>query len=116
MSQSTINMGQITARQKPTPYLGQFVNTLPYLMSFAALFLAWHLAANYFVRSVLFPSPASVLAKAIELLANGALVDNVFESLQRIALGFLLGSAFGVPIGSCIRKLPVGSQAHRALD
>src|SRR5450756_2261154 len=107
MSQSTVNMGPVTARQKPTPYFGQFANTLPYLISFAALFLTWHLAATYFVRSVLFPPPASILTKAIELLANGTLVENVFASLQRIALGFLLGSAFGVPIGLAIGSFPL---------
>ena len=107
MSQSTVNMGPITARQKPTPYLGQFANTLPYLISFAALFLTWHLAATYLVRSVLFPPPASILTKAIELLANGTLVENVFASLKRIASGFLLGSAFGVPIGLAIGSFPL---------
>ena len=100
-------MGPITARQKPTPYLGQFANTLPYLISFAALFLTWHLAATYLVRSVLFPPPASILTKAIELLANGTLVENVFASLERIASGFLLGSAFGVPIGLAIGSFPL---------
>lgn len=72
---------------------------VPYIIGFGALFLAWHLAASYLVNSVLFPPPASVLKKAVELIGNGTLISNTAASLQRIALGFIIGSAFGVPIG-----------------
>jgi ABC-type nitrate/sulfonate/bicarbonate transport system permease component len=75
---------------------------VPYLLSFAALFLTWHLAAVYGVKSVLFPSPIVVFAKAGTLIANGTLIDNIAASLQRIAIGFLLGSAIGIPIGLTI--------------
>lgn len=75
---------------------------VPYVISFAALFLTWHLAAVYVVKSVLFPSPITVFAKGANLIANGTLLDNVAASLQRIAAGFFLGSAIGIPIGLTI--------------
>ncbi|MCC7417490.1 MAG: ABC transporter permease [Acidobacteria bacterium] len=74
----------------------------PYLVSFAALFLTWHLVAVYGVQSVLFPPPTTVFAKAGVLIANGTLFDNIWASLQRIATGFFLGSALGIPIGLTI--------------
>jgi NitT/TauT family transport system permease protein len=76
--------------------------TMPYVISFAALFLTWHIAAVYVVKSVLFPSPVTVFAKAGQLIANGTLLENIAASLQRIASGFFLGSAIGIPIGLAI--------------
>lgn len=80
---------------------------VPYLISFAALFLTWHLVALYGVKSVLFPPPTAVFAKAGTLIANGMLFDNVWASLQRIAMGFVLGSALGIPIGLTIGSFKV---------
>ena len=89
-------------RRSPSLGVGRLVGLMPYVISFAALFLTWHLVATFVVNSVLFPPPASVLAKAGELLANGTLVENMLASLKRIAFGFVLGSALGVPIGLAI--------------
>ncbi len=79
----------------------------PYLLSFAALILAWFVAADYIVRSALFPSPVSVFQKAVELIADGTLADNVEDSLGRILAGFLLGSVVGVPIGLVTGSFPL---------
>jgi NitT/TauT family transport system permease protein len=74
----------------------------PYLISFAALFVTWHVAAVYVVKSVLFPSPIAVFAKGAQLIADGTLPNSIAASLERIAAGFFLGSAIGVPIGLAI--------------
>jgi ABC-type nitrate/sulfonate/bicarbonate transport system permease component len=84
---------------------------LPHLFGFATLFLAWHLASTYLVRSVLFPPPLIVLAKAFALAQDGTLFEHIGVSLRRILIGFFLGSALGIPIGlaigsfSIVRKL-----------
>lgn len=70
-----------------------------YLVSFGSLFLLWHLTSAYLVKSVLFPPPASVLRKAVELVRNGVIFGHVGISLERILSGFLLGSLVGVPVG-----------------
>ncbi|MDR3461872.1 MAG: ABC transporter permease [Beijerinckiaceae bacterium] len=75
---------------------------LPYLVSFSALFIAWHLASIYLVKSILFPPPIEVFVKAWELLRSGDLEIDMLASLQRIFLGFFLGSALGIPIGLTI--------------
>ncbi len=73
--------------------------SIPYLTSFAALFLVWHFVAQYVVQSVLFPGPAAVFSKAFELIREGTLQENIYESLKRILGGFLIGCGLGIPIG-----------------
>lgn len=83
------------------------INVIPYLLSFAALFTVWHVAAIYLVQSILFPPPMQVLVKAGQLLADGSLIENIGASLLRIAIGFFLGSMIGVPIGLLIGSFKI---------
>jgi ABC-type nitrate/sulfonate/bicarbonate transport system permease component len=73
-----------------------------YAAGFAALFAIWHVASAYIVRSVLFPPPSQVIERAIELLRDGTLEEQVVVSLRRIMTGFLAGSLLGVPLGLAI--------------
>jgi NitT/TauT family transport system permease protein len=73
-----------------------------YLLGFASLFLIWHVASSYLLSSVLFPQPAKVIAKAVELAREGALGEHAGVSLRRIFLGFVGGSLIGIPIGLSI--------------
>ena len=75
---------------------------LGYLGGFVLLFLVWHLAATWLARSVLFPPPGPVFERAVVLVQEGFLQDAVLASLRRIAMGFLIGSAVGIPIGLAI--------------
>jgi NitT/TauT family transport system permease protein len=73
-----------------------------YFIGFASLFALWHVASVYLLNSVLFPPPGRVVAKAIELAQDGTLWENARVSLERIGLGFLLGSLIGIPVGLAI--------------
>jgi len=73
-----------------------------YVIGFASLFALWHVASVYMLNSVLFPPPVRVVAKAIELAQDGTLWENARVSLERIGLGFLLGSVIGIPVGLAI--------------
>ncbi len=75
---------------------------LGYACGFALLFAAWHIAAVYIVKSILFPPPGRVIAKAIELIQDGTLQEQAAVSLRRIMTGFLGGSAIGIPLGLAI--------------
>ncbi len=79
---------------------------LPYAFGFLTLFVAWQIAAVYVVQSVLFPAPMAVFAKALSLAQSGALFEQIGASLQRIAIGFVLGSALGIPIGLLMGTVP----------
>ena len=72
---------------------------LTYGLSFLTLLVVWHIAATYVVPSVLFSPPLAVLAKLVELARTGVLFEHVGISLQRILIGFALGSVLGIPIG-----------------
>jgi NitT/TauT family transport system permease protein len=86
---------------------GALASLGPYAIGFASLFLTWHVVATYLVASVLFPPPLAVARRAAELIADGSLVENVAVSLRRIAIGFVAGSALGVPIGLAIGSFPL---------
>jgi NitT/TauT family transport system permease protein len=81
-------------------------SVVPHLIGFATLFLVWHIASTYIVRSVLFPPPLVVLSKAVKLTLDGSLPVNIAVSLQRIVIGFAAGSAIGVPIGLAMGSFP----------
>jgi NitT/TauT family transport system permease protein len=73
-----------------------------YAVGFLLLFLVWHLAATSLVRSALFPPPWPVLERAVVLVEEGILQEQVWASLRRIMQGFLIGSLAGIPIGLAI--------------
>jgi ABC-type nitrate/sulfonate/bicarbonate transport system permease component len=88
---------------RPIRRAGQVAAAIaPYIASFAMLLVVWHCSAEYLVRSVLFPSPLSVLRKTIELLSDGTLLENTTASVTRVVLGFALGSLIGIPTGLLI--------------
>lgn len=82
-------------------------STAGYLAGFASLFLLWHVCSAWLIPSVLFPTPAKVLLKAIELVEDGTLWEQTSASLARIAAGFCLGSLLGIPIGLAIGSFPI---------
>jgi ABC-type nitrate/sulfonate/bicarbonate transport system permease component len=78
-----------------------------YVIGFASLFALWHVASVYLLNSVLFPPPGRVVAKAIELAQDGTLWENARVSLERIGLGFVLGSLIGIPVGLAIGSFAI---------
>ena len=68
-------------------------------LGFVSLFALWYVASVYLVHSVLFPPPGPVLRRALEMLEDGSLLEQVGASLQRILIGFTLGSVLGVAFG-----------------
>ncbi len=73
-----------------------------YGLGFASMFILWHLAAVFVVKSVLFPPPLQVFVKGYELAAEGILGEQIAVSMQRILIGFAGGSAIGIPVGLAI--------------
>ena len=78
-----------------------------YIIGFASLVAIWHVASTFIVHSVLFPQPLQVFAKAIELLKDGSLIENMAVSLRRIFIGYACGAAIGIPIGLAIGSIGV---------
>lgn len=62
--------------------------------------LAWSLLTyTGFVRSFFLPTPTKVLSSIITLLTEGSLLSDIFASVYRILLGFLLSLVVALPLG-----------------
>jgi len=69
-------------------------------IAFAAILLAWQAASSTGLLPDLFmPSPLKVLAALRELILSGTLLEHLRWSLQRILLGWLLGTSIGLACG-----------------
>ena len=68
--------------------------------AFIALLLAgWELTASGVVEAGLVPRPSGVVVALFRTLADGSLASAAAGSLQRVAIGFLIGGVLGVPLG-----------------
>ena len=56
-------------------------------------------AAVVVTRSVVFPTPAQVLAGTLELVRDGTLFEHIGASLMRVGIGFGLAVLVAVPLG-----------------
>lgn len=45
------------------------------------------------------PSPPEVVSRAIELIADGTLINDLAASLSRVLIGFALGTLVAIPVG-----------------
>jgi NitT/TauT family transport system permease protein len=70
---------------------------------FAAVALAWWgVTAAGLVLPLFLPSPAQVASRLSELWASGQLASDTGISIYRITIGFLISTAFALPIGVLI--------------
>jgi NitT/TauT family transport system permease protein len=73
------------------------------VLALAGLVAAWELVSRTgWVPALFLPSPSSVLAAGLSMLASGELLGHLATSLRRIALGFGLGALGGVAVGLAV--------------
>ncbi|MGW0588557.1 ABC transporter permease [Streptosporangium sp. NPDC002607] len=63
-----------------------------------AFVILWQLA-TLGTDPTLFPPPTTVADAAVELISNGTLGSAILISLQRVFLGWILGSVIAIPLG-----------------
>ena len=68
-------------------------------VSLVGFVLLWQLASTLWVPSILFPTPLRTLLALVAMLREGVLPYDAGVSLSRIAIGFLIGTVVGVPLG-----------------
>jgi NitT/TauT family transport system permease protein len=78
----------------------------PAVLLIAALVATWHVAVLQ-SASLIFPSPAQVLAGTLELSRNGTLWQHIWASLLRVTVGFLLAVLVAVPTGLWMGRVDV---------
>ena len=72
-------------------------------IAFAVILLGWQAASSSGLLPELFmPSPLQVLAALKQLVLSGTLPQHIGYSLQRILLGWTLGTAAGLAVGLCM--------------
>lgn len=67
----------------------------------------WELGARIFFSPVLFPPASAVLPELVDQLGQPLLWDAIKASLERILIGFALGSAAGLLVGLLIGQFRV---------
>jgi NitT/TauT family transport system permease protein len=82
---------------------------LPLLLG-AAVVAAWELAVRATGTSV-FPAPAAVARAVAELARRGVLVAYMRDSLLRVAGGYAIALALGIPLGVVLGWYPAAARA-----
>lgn len=60
--------------------------------------------------SIQLPAPQAVFTAGIGLFESGALLDHIAISLQRVLIGFAIGAAFGLALGSLLGLSSIADQ------
>ncbi|TWS18118.1 ABC transporter permease [Tsukamurella asaccharolytica] len=78
------------------------------LAGLAVVLIAWTaVSASGVVDSTLFPSPARTARAALAMIQSGVLADDLAMSLQRAAIGFLIGASLGILLGFITGRNPL---------
>jgi NitT/TauT family transport system permease protein len=84
------------------------------LVTLSAAVAVWHLAVLWTHASV-FPGPVQVLGASGEIVRRGLLFGYARDSLARVATGYLLAVALGVPAGLVLGLYPLAAAAVNPL-
>ena len=69
------------------------------IIFFALLLVTWEWAVRAMGRTNLAPFPTGIAEAALRAFGDGTLFLAITGSLQRVLSGFLIGAAFGIPLG-----------------
>ena len=97
----------VQAALRPVPFRGAGFRPRPLAIVgpavFAALILAWQLGCRYGVISpIALPAPSQVAGAFVDLVRSGTLWQHLAASLERLVVGWTLGTALGVAVGLSI--------------
>src|SRR5262247_1080867 len=90
----------------PAAPAGQWRRRVRRAASLGLFFALWHIATEwdlaFYVRFQNIPTPAQVLAEAIDLFGEAGFYVHILASLERIWLGFAIASVSGIGLGLLI--------------
>ena len=88
-------------------------NLIAALSIFALLLAGWEYAArNAGDASILIPAPSAVGAYLLKSAKSGELLSATIVTMRRLALGYIVGIAFGIPLGMITARFRL---AHNTL-
>lgn len=76
------------------------------IISVSIFLVVWWLLSVFVFSPLLLPSPWAVFQEAWEMVISGELASNTLSTLQRLALGYLLGVTFGTIAGLISGRIP----------
>jgi NitT/TauT family transport system permease protein len=96
--------GEAPAEARPVPFRGGGFRPRPIgiiaPLVFAALVALWQLGCNYGIISpIALPAPSQAAAAFADLVRTGMLWKHLGASLERLVVGWTLGTALGVAVG-----------------
>jgi ABC-type nitrate/sulfonate/bicarbonate transport system permease component len=92
---------------RPVPFRGGGFRPRPLAVIAPVVFVAliglWQLGSQYGIISpIALPSPSQVLAALVDLVRTGTLWKHLGASLERLVVGWTLGTALGISVGLTI--------------
>jgi NitT/TauT family transport system permease protein/sulfonate transport system permease protein len=69
-------------------------------ISYIVIIFLWQLACEFgLVNTTLLPSPFSVFLTLVQLFVTGSILEDIFASLWRVSIGFILAALLGIVVG-----------------
>lgn len=105
--QQTENSSMSKNRKYPVPFRGGGFTHKPSsivsILVFVILILLWELGSHTgFISSLILPAPSEAFSALAELFHTGMLWKHLGASLQRLVMGWSLGTLLGVSVGLVI--------------
>lgn len=72
---------------------------LPLIVLFVSCLIWYIITASHWFPAYALPSPIAVWKSFLEEISNGRLVNDIIASLWRVAVGFVISAALGIPFG-----------------
>jgi ABC-type nitrate/sulfonate/bicarbonate transport system permease component len=73
-------------------------------VSFGILLAVWHYSVGTIFNSVLVATPEATFLKAWDMIGSGELFINVWASVRRVAVGYVIGCSLGIFLGALIGR------------
>ncbi|MDF2685094.1 MAG: ABC-type transporter, integral rane subunit [Clostridia bacterium] len=98
-----------------------FNDNIKIILLYSAIILIWQL--SYFilveklsaVKMYIFPSPKGIILSLIKLTSNKILIDAIFNSFEKILIGFSISIILGVILGLLMKRYSFLSKAMKPL-
>jgi NitT/TauT family transport system permease protein len=92
------------------------LNRILSVLTPALLLLAWEIASRtQLIDSRFFSSPSAIFKEFVVMAESGELLMHTLISLQRIFIGFLIGTFLGLTIGLAVGMVPAVSAALKPI-
>lgn len=67
------------------------------------LIIIWQIGGSQgWIKTTAISTPAKIIAKMVEMIQKGSLQKNIFISLKRVIIGFVIGAGLGILLGTVL--------------